>query len=275
MDGTETSDATLTVDNVMTGLFLISENIATHWEDSSLTGHLANLRVPQIPNFETQVLLPIMGAAQDLGVQQGIIITCERERLNIDDANAVADVQNRNAQLNSQVEGAHMNLSVRESNIAGAGNQVMQLQQQLEATRAQLQEREFNLGVLSAQLQEQQARLNARDAETAGRDEAPATRHSAEDGVTTLPHPTSGLMAGGVPLSAVRHGPAAYRQQPDNVGRPHFHPSVPLPSRTSPLNAHSPTEEDSSFCAFDATTWPTRIWNEGTSGVVFDLRGAY
>ncbi|KAF8303521.1 hypothetical protein TcYC6_0040960 [Trypanosoma cruzi] len=34
-------------------------------------------------------------------------------------------------------------------------------------------------------------------------------------------------------------------------------------------------EEDRSFCAFDVTMWPTRIWNEGTSGVVFDLRCAY
>ncbi|RNC52169.1 structural maintenance of chromosome protein 4 [Trypanosoma cruzi] len=34
-------------------------------------------------------------------------------------------------------------------------------------------------------------------------------------------------------------------------------------------------EEDRGFCAFDVTTWPTRIWNEGTSGVVFNLRCAY
>ncbi|RNC54694.1 structural maintenance of chromosome protein 4 [Trypanosoma cruzi] len=34
-------------------------------------------------------------------------------------------------------------------------------------------------------------------------------------------------------------------------------------------------EEDRGFCAFDVTTWPTRIWNEGASGVVFDLRCAY
>ncbi|KAF8290220.1 hypothetical protein TcYC6_0005050 [Trypanosoma cruzi] len=59
-----------------------------------------------------------------------------------------------------------------------------------------------------------------------------------------------------------------------NVGRPHFHSSTPLPSRTSPLEAQSPMEEDRGFCAFGVTTWPTRIWNEGTSGVVFDLRCA-
>ncbi|RNC51052.1 helicase-like protein, partial [Trypanosoma cruzi] len=34
-------------------------------------------------------------------------------------------------------------------------------------------------------------------------------------------------------------------------------------------------EEDRGFCAFGVTTRPTRIWNEGASGVVFDLRCAY
>ncbi|KAF8294934.1 hypothetical protein TcYC6_0095630 [Trypanosoma cruzi] len=82
-------------------------------------------------------------------------------------------------------------------------------------------------------------------------------------------------MAGGVPSSAVRHSSAAYRRPHGNVGRPHFHPSTPLPSRTSPLEAQSPMEEDRGFCAFDVTTWPTRIWNEGASGVVCDLRCAY
>ncbi|KAF8285281.1 hypothetical protein TcYC6_0028920 [Trypanosoma cruzi] len=112
-----------------------------------------------------------MGAARELGHQQGLI-TADRERLNFDYANAVADVQNRNDQLNSQVEEAHINLSVRESNIAGAGNQVLKLQQQLEAAHAQLREREFNLGRLTGQLQEREARHNAqqptRDAERGG-----------------------------------------------------------------------------------------------------------
>ncbi|KAF8279084.1 helicase-like protein [Trypanosoma cruzi] len=219
-----------------------------------------------------------MGAARELGHQQGLI-TADRERLNFDYANAVADVQNRNDQLNSQVEEAHINLSVRESNIAGAGNQVLKLQQQLEAAHAQLREREFNLGRLTGQLQEREARHNAqqptRDAETAGRDDAPATRHVANGGVSTLPHQTDILMAGGVPSSAARHSSAAYRLPHGNFGRPHFHPFTPLPSRTSPLEAQSPMEEDRSFCAFDVTMWPTRIWNEGASGVVFDLRCAY
>ncbi|RNC56301.1 structural maintenance of chromosome protein 4, partial [Trypanosoma cruzi] len=82
-------------------------------------------------------------------------------------------------------------------------------------------------------------------------------------------------MAGGVPSSAARHSSATHRRPHSNVGRPHFHPSMPLPSRTSPLEAQSPMEEDRGFCAFDATTWPTRIWNEDASGVVFDLRCAY
>ncbi|KAF8287646.1 hypothetical protein TcYC6_0029350 [Trypanosoma cruzi] len=219
-----------------------------------------------------------MGAARKLGHQQGLI-TAERERLNFDYANAVADVQNRNDQLNPQVEEAHINLSVRESNIAGAGDQVSELQQQLEVAHAQLRERVFNLGRLTGQFQEREARHNAqqpgRDVGTAGRDEAPATRHVVNDGVSALPHQTDILMAGGVPSSAARHSSAAYRRPHGNVGGPHFHPSTPLPSRTSPLDAQSPMEEDRGFCAFDVTTRPTRIWNEGASGVVSDLRCAY
>ncbi|ESS55361.1 hypothetical protein TCDM_13175 [Trypanosoma cruzi Dm28c] len=216
-------------------------------------------------------------AARELGHQQGPI-TAERERLNFDYANAVAEVQNRNAQLNSQFQEAHHNLSVRESNIAGAGNQALELRQQLEADRAQLREREFNLGVFTGQFQEREARLNAQQpalyAETAGRDEASATRHVANDGVTTIPHQTDILMAGGVPSSAARRSSAAYRLPHGNFGRPHFHPSTPLPSRTSPLDAQLPMEEDRSFCAFDVTTWPSCVWNEGVSGVVIDLRRA-
>ncbi|KAF5219901.1 hypothetical protein ECC02_007128 [Trypanosoma cruzi] len=278
INGNQMSDETLTVAASSTGLCLFHGPVSKAWQDSTIIGHIANLRAPQIHNFETQALLPAMGAARELGHQQGLI-TAERERLNFDHANAVADVQNRNAQLNLQVEEAHINLSVRESNIAGAGNQVLELQQQLENTRAQLREREFNLGRLTGQFQEREARHNAqqpaRDAETAGRDEAPASRHVANDGVSTLPHQTDILMAGSVPSSAARHSPATYRRPHGNVGRPHFDLSTPLPSRTSPLEAQSPMEEDRSFCAFDVTTWPARIWNEGASGVVFDLRCAY
>ncbi|KAF8276581.1 hypothetical protein TcBrA4_0124940 [Trypanosoma cruzi] len=176
INGNQMSDETLTVAASSTGLCRFHGPVAKAWQDSTLIGHIANLRAPQIPNFETQALLPAMGAARELGHQQGLI-TAERERLNNDYANAVAEVQNRNAQLNSQAEEAHHNLSVRESNIAGAGNQVLELRQQLEADRAQLREREFNLGRLTGQFQEREARhnalQNARDAETAGRDDAP------------------------------------------------------------------------------------------------------
>ncbi|KAF8285750.1 hypothetical protein TcYC6_0032310 [Trypanosoma cruzi] len=49
-----------------------------------------------------------------------------------------------------------------------------------------------------------------------------------------------------------------------------------LPSRTSPFYGHSGTEEEElCFCASDATTGPSRVGNEGVSGVVVDLRGAY
>ncbi|ESS54954.1 helicase-like protein [Trypanosoma cruzi] len=278
INGNHMSDETLTVAPASTGLCLFRGPVSKAWQDSTLIGHIANLRAPQIPNFETQVLLPAMGAARELGHQQGLI-TAERERLNFDYANAVAEVQNRNAQLNSQFQEAHINLLVRESTIAGAGNQVLELRQQLEADRAQLREREFNLGRLTAQLQEREARHSAQQpalyAETAGLDEASATRDVANDGVTTIPYQTDILMAGGVPSSAARHSSAAHRLPHGNAARPHFHPSTPLPSRTSPLDARLPMEEDRGFCAFDVTTWPSRIWNEGASGVVFDLRCAY
>ncbi|RNC48742.1 structural maintenance of chromosome protein 4 [Trypanosoma cruzi] len=82
-------------------------------------------------------------------------------------------------------------------------------------------------------------------------------------------------MAGGVPSSAARHSSAAYRPPHGNAARPHFHPSTPLPSRTSPLDARLPMEEDRGFCAFDVATWPSRVWNEGASGVIIDLRCAH
>ncbi|EKG06270.1 hypothetical protein TCSYLVIO_002632 [Trypanosoma cruzi] len=160
INGNHMSDETLTVAASPTGLCLLHGPVSKAWQDSTLIGHIANLRAPQIPNFEKQALLPAMGAARELGHQQGLI-TAERERLNFGYANAVAEVQNRNAQRNSRVEEAHYNLSVRESNITGAGNQVLELQRQLEAAHAQLREREFNLGRLTAQLQEREARHNA------------------------------------------------------------------------------------------------------------------
>ncbi|RNC52961.1 putative surface protease GP63 [Trypanosoma cruzi] len=53
-------DAVVTVAATMTCLRLVSAKIAKHWEDSTLTGHIADLRAPQAPNFETQLLLPII-----------------------------------------------------------------------------------------------------------------------------------------------------------------------------------------------------------------------
>ncbi|KAF8293014.1 hypothetical protein TcBrA4_0075060 [Trypanosoma cruzi] len=81
IDGNQMSDETLTVAPSATGLCLFHGSVSKAWQDSTLVGHIANLRAPQIPNFEKQVLLPAMGAARELGHQQGLI-TAERERLN-------------------------------------------------------------------------------------------------------------------------------------------------------------------------------------------------
>ncbi|RNC52348.1 hypothetical protein TcCL_ESM10444 [Trypanosoma cruzi] len=67
INGTEMSDETLTVAPLSTGLCLILGNVTKPWEDSSLTGHIANLRAFQVPNFENQLILPIMGAGRELG----------------------------------------------------------------------------------------------------------------------------------------------------------------------------------------------------------------
>ncbi|RNC36089.1 helicase-like protein [Trypanosoma cruzi] len=125
------------------------------------------------------------------------------------------------------------------------------------------------------------------------RDEAPATRrgladgpvarlYTAKDGVPAQSHQTHLLMAGGMPISALRQSPRGQRRpvipptSRDNVGGPHFLPSMPLPSFTSPLgNTSCPEEEKRQSSAFDVTMWPLRVWNNGSSGVVFDIRGAY
>ncbi|PWV16258.1 putative Endonuclease-reverse transcriptase/Reverse transcriptase (RNA-dependent DNA polymerase) [Trypanosoma cruzi] len=307
LDEDEPSDATLTVANSTTGLRLVSGNIAKPWEDSSLAGHVANLRAPQVPRFEAQVILPIIGATRGLRAKQGLTIA-ERERLSADYAHAVANTQNPNARLHSRVGGSHNSLSARESNIAVADGLLAEREcalagseQQVEATRARTQEREYQLRAANAQLHEREARVYAREAqqaarvaETAGQDEAPATRrgptdgpvrrqNTAEDGVTTQPHQTNILMAGGVPSRAAGISLAGERRQAiprtsqGNFGRPHFHPSMPLPPRNFSLDAHSgsPTEEERKFLPFDVATWPPRVWNKGISGVVFDLQCAY
>ncbi|EKG08081.1 ubiquitin hydrolase, putative,cysteine peptidase, Clan CA, family C19, putative, partial [Trypanosoma cruzi] len=90
-------------------------------------------------------------------------------------------------------------------------------------------------------------------------------------------------MAGGVPSRAAGISLAGERRQAiprtsqGNFGRPHIHPSMPLPPRNFSLDAHSgsPTEEERKFLPFDVATWPPRVWNKGISGVVFDLRCAF
>ncbi|KAF8299843.1 hypothetical protein TcYC6_0062760 [Trypanosoma cruzi] len=144
----------------MTGLRLILGNIAKPWEDSSPTGHFANLRAPQVPNFENQLTLPIVwgrpgswGASKGSSLLEGLFST--------DYARAIADVQNRGAQLYSQVEEAHNNLSEHESNIALTDGLLAGREQQLETSKAQLQERETRVSASEVQ----QA---AWEAETAG-----------------------------------------------------------------------------------------------------------
>ncbi|RNC51912.1 putative retrotransposon hot spot (RHS) protein [Trypanosoma cruzi] len=108
------------------------------------------------------------------------------------------------------------------------------------------------------------------------------TRHAAKHGRrwryrTAASHAS---LDGG--LCAVTHGPTEpgrKKTAPDVSGQfwwPHFHPLLPLPSRTSLLDANSATEkEEPHFCAFDVTTWPPRIWDEGVSGDFFDTLDAY
>ncbi|KAF8275582.1 hypothetical protein TcBrA4_0138710 [Trypanosoma cruzi] len=53
-------DAVVAAAATMTGLRLVSGGIAMHWEESTVAGHFANRRAPQVPNFEVRVLLPIV-----------------------------------------------------------------------------------------------------------------------------------------------------------------------------------------------------------------------
>ncbi|KAF8276321.1 hypothetical protein TcBrA4_0132290 [Trypanosoma cruzi] len=67
INGHHMSDETLTVAPSSTDLRLIFGNVTKPWEDSSLTGRIANLRAFRVPNFEHQLILPIVGAARELG----------------------------------------------------------------------------------------------------------------------------------------------------------------------------------------------------------------
>ncbi|RNC32094.1 putative amino acid transporter [Trypanosoma cruzi] len=60
IDESGPSDATETAPTSMTGLRSVLGSVSEHWEDSSLTGHIANLRTFQVPNFETEALLTIV-----------------------------------------------------------------------------------------------------------------------------------------------------------------------------------------------------------------------
>ncbi|RNF00048.1 putative amino acid transporter, partial [Trypanosoma cruzi] len=53
-------DAVVAAAATMTGLRLVSGDIAMHWEELTIAGHFANRRAPQVPNFEVLVLLPIV-----------------------------------------------------------------------------------------------------------------------------------------------------------------------------------------------------------------------
>ncbi|RNF14708.1 hypothetical protein TcG_07643, partial [Trypanosoma cruzi] len=67
INGHHMSDETLTVAPSSTGLCLILGNATKPWEDSSLTGRIASPRAFRVPNFEHQLILPIVGAARELG----------------------------------------------------------------------------------------------------------------------------------------------------------------------------------------------------------------
>ncbi|KAF8291330.1 hypothetical protein TcYC6_0121160 [Trypanosoma cruzi] len=208
----------------MTGLRLFLENIAKPREDSSLTGHVANLRAPQIPNFETQALLPIVWVRPgSWGTKKGSSFL-EGGRSSTDYAHAIADVQNRNAQLNSQVEETHNKLSACESHIAVSSGLLAEREralsgreQQLEATRAQPQERE-------ARVSAKEARRAAWEAETAGREEVSTTRRGPTDGLVTRENTAEDgdtkqllrkrrLMVGGASSRTAKRTPARERRQ--------------------------------------------------------------
>ncbi|KAF8275510.1 hypothetical protein TcBrA4_0138510 [Trypanosoma cruzi] len=53
-------DAVVAAAATMTGLRLASGDTAMHWEESTVAGHFANRRAPQVPNFEVRVLLSIV-----------------------------------------------------------------------------------------------------------------------------------------------------------------------------------------------------------------------
>ncbi|EKF32526.1 acid phosphatase, putative [Trypanosoma cruzi marinkellei] len=98
----------------MPGSCLISGTVAKHWVDSTLAGHIANLRAPQVINFEIQLLLPIVCGLPGSWESSKVCSLLKGPRLVADYTNAVADVQNQNVQLYSQVgEGAQLLVGTR------------------------------------------------------------------------------------------------------------------------------------------------------------------
>ncbi|KAF8305459.1 hypothetical protein TcBrA4_0041230 [Trypanosoma cruzi] len=71
INGNHMSDETLTVAASSTGLCLFRGPVSKAWQDSTLIGHIVSLRASQIPNFETQVLLPAMGQPGSWGTNKG------------------------------------------------------------------------------------------------------------------------------------------------------------------------------------------------------------
>ncbi|EKF31899.1 hypothetical protein MOQ_004262 [Trypanosoma cruzi marinkellei] len=211
MDEKGHPESMVIVGAAISGLRLISGNIAKHWEDSTLAGHIADLRAPLVPNFETQALLPIMRAARELGARQGLTIA-ERQRSKSD--YAVADVQNRSAQLEHQMEEANNYFSARASNTAVADGLLAQRESALAGRERHL---ETIVAQPQAQLREREARISALEARLAawggdalGQREIPSSRrgspaapaHGSEDGATTPPHHER-LMARGVLVAAI------------------------------------------------------------------------
>ncbi|KAF8287420.1 hypothetical protein TcBrA4_0020330 [Trypanosoma cruzi] len=112
MDEHRPLDVVVTVAATMAVRRWISGDIAKHWGDSTLVGQFANLRGPQLPIFETQLL-----------------------------SQFVTDVQNRNAQLYLQVEEAYNYLLARESHISVVGGLFAGLWDAVSTRSAHLSER--------------------------------------------------------------------------------------------------------------------------------------
>ncbi|KAF8298736.1 TcC31.11 [Trypanosoma cruzi] len=161
MDEKGQSESMMTVSATIRGSRWISGNTAKHWEDSTLTGHIADLRAPQVPNFESQFLLPIMRAARELGARQGLTIAEGRRSKS---HYAAADVQNQSAQLQHQMEEANNHFSARASNTAVADGFLARRESALAGRKRHL---ETAPAQRQGQPQERKARISALEARLA------------------------------------------------------------------------------------------------------------